>query len=252
MWHFQAVKHDIWDRDFPPPPALVTIRKDGRRVDVVAQAGKNGRLYVFDRETGEPVFPMEEVDAPPSDVPGERTAAKQLLPSLPPPFTRQRFTEDLVTNRTPEAARAVKAKWDTLRKGGEFDPPSLQGTVLFPGMDGGAEWGGIAYDASSGLLYVNANEMAWIVRLAEREMPKGQPATGRALYEQHCAACHGKDLRGTRRSSRRSSASPPGATRTRWGTSSATAAAACRATPTCRAPCSGPSCATSSTARPRW
>ncbi len=164
VWHFQAVKHDVWDRDFPQPPALVTIRKDGRPRDVVALGGKNGRLYVFDRETGEPVFPMEEVDAPPSDVPGEQTAAKQRLPSLPPPFTRQRFTEDLVTNRSPEAARAVKAKWDTLRKGGEFDPPSLQGTVLFPGMDGGAEWGGVAYDASSGLLYVNANEMAWIVR----------------------------------------------------------------------------------------
>jgi quinoprotein glucose dehydrogenase len=197
VWHFQAVKHDVWDRDFPQPPALVTIRKDGRPRDVVALGGKNGRLYVFDRETGEPVFPMQEVDAPPSDVPGEQTAAKQRLPSLPPPFTRQRFTEDLVTNRSPEAARAVKAQWDTLRKGGEFDPPSLQGTVLFPGMDGGAEWGGVAYDASSGLLYVNANEMAWIVRLAEREMPKGKPTTGRALYEQHCASCHGKDLAGS-------------------------------------------------------
>ena len=196
VWHFQAVKHDLWDRDFPSPPALVTIVRDGRPLDVVAQAGKNGRLYVLDRETGGSVFPMEEVEANASDVPGERAAAKQLLPALPPPFTRQRFTEDLLTTRTPEAAQAVREKWDRLRKGGEFDPPSLQGTVLFPGMDGGAEWGGTAYDAASGLLYVNANEMAWVVRLAERRMPDGAPVTGKALYERYCAACHRADLRG--------------------------------------------------------
>ena len=196
VWHFQAVKHDLWDRDFPSPPALVTIQKDGRPLDVVAQAGKNGRLYVLDRETGQPVFPMEEVEARPSDVPGERAATKQLLPALPPPFTRQRFTEDLLTTRTPDAARDVREKWERLRKGGEFDPPSLQGTVLFPGMDGGAEWGGTAYDPAAGLLYVNANEMAWVVRLAERKMPDGAPVAGKALYERYCAACHRADLRG--------------------------------------------------------
>jgi quinoprotein glucose dehydrogenase len=196
VWHFQAVKHDIWDRDFPAPPALVTIERDGRRIDVVAQTAKNGRLYVLDRETGAPVFPMEEVQAPPSDVPGERTASLQLLPTLPPPYTRQRFTEDLVTTRTPEAAKSVRARWESLRKGGEFDPPSAQGTVLFPGMDGGAEWGGTAFDPNSGLLYVNANEMAWVVKLNEREKPGGEPVGGRALYERHCASCHRSDLRG--------------------------------------------------------
>jgi quinoprotein glucose dehydrogenase len=196
VWHFQAVKHDVWDRDFPSPPALVTLTKDGRRVDVVAQTAKNGRLYVLDRDTGAPVFPMEEVLAPPSDVPGERTASRQLLPTLPPPYTRQRFTEDLITTRTPEAAKAVHARWEGLRKGGEFDPPSEQGTILFPGMDGGAEWGGTAYDPGSGLLYVNANEMAWVVKLAERRMPDGAPVSGKALYERHCASCHRADLRG--------------------------------------------------------
>ena len=137
-------------------------------------------------------------------MPGERAAAKQLLPALPPPFTRQRFTEDLLTTRTPEAAQAVRAKWDPLRKGGEFDPPSLQGTVLFPGMDGGAEWGGIAYDAASGLLYVNANEMAWVVRLAERGMPTGKPVTGKALYERTARPATAPTFAATRRSSRRS------------------------------------------------
>ena len=197
VWHFQAVKHDLWDRDFPAPPSLITIEKDGRRVDVVAQTAKNGRLYVLDRETGQPVFAMQEVAAPASDVPGERAATRQLLPTLPPPYTRQRFTEDLITNRTPEAAKAVRARWEQLRKGGEFDPPSLQGTVLFPGMDGGAEWGGTAYDAGSGLLYVNANEMAWVVKLAERKLPDGAPVSGRTLYRRYCASCHRADLRGS-------------------------------------------------------
>jgi quinoprotein glucose dehydrogenase len=196
VWHFQAVKHDIWDRDFPAPPALVTIRKDGRERDVVAQPGKNGRLYVLDRETGEPVWPMQEVAVPVSDVPGEKTAPRQLLPTLPPPFTRQRFTEELITKRTPAATKSVRERWQAMRKGGEYDPPSLQGTVLFPGMDGGAEWGGTAFDPRSGYLYVNANEMAWVVKLKERPMPDGARATGKELYARNCASCHGDDLRG--------------------------------------------------------
>jgi quinoprotein glucose dehydrogenase len=197
VWHFQGVKHDVWDRDFPAAPALLSLVRDGRRRDVVAQIGKNGRIYVLDRVTGEPVFPMEEVAAPPSDVPGERLATTQLVPTLPPPFTRQKFTEDLITTRTPEAEKAVRAEWTRLRKAGEFDPPSREGTILFPGMDGGGEWGGVAFDPASGLLFVNANEMAWRLRLAERKLPDGKPTTGRALYESHCASCHRADLRGT-------------------------------------------------------
>jgi quinoprotein glucose dehydrogenase len=197
VWHFQAIKHDIWDRDFPAPPALVTITKDGQRRDVVAQTAKNGNLYVLDRETGQPIYPMREVTPPASDVPGERSAPTQLLPTLPPPFARQQFTEDLITKRTPEAEKAVRAMWETLRKRGEYDPPSTQGTVLFPGMDGGAEWGGVAFDPASSLLYVNANEMAWRVKLAERKMPDGGPVSGKTLYLRYCAACHRADLTGT-------------------------------------------------------
>ncbi len=196
VWHFQAVKHDVWDRDFPAPPALLTIRKDGRPLDVVAQVAKNGRTYVLERETGRPVFPMEEIEVPPSEVPGEKLATTQVLPVLPPPFTRQRFTEDMITTRTPEAHRAVRAEWERLSTRGEFDPPSLGGTVLFPGMDGGAEWGGVAWDPSLGYLFVNANEMAWRVRLAPRDMPDGEPTTGKALYERYCASCHKADLTG--------------------------------------------------------
>jgi quinoprotein glucose dehydrogenase len=197
VWHFQAVRHDVWDRDFPAAPSLITIMKDGRPRDVVAQIAKNGRTYVLDRESGSSIFPMDEVTVPASDVPGERLSAKQVLPSLPPPFARQRFTEDLITKRTPEAERAVREKWQRLRKGGEFDPPSTQGTILFPGMDGGGEWGGAAYDPRTGLFYVNASEMAWTVRLQERPMPDGAPQTGQALYARYCASCHRADRRGT-------------------------------------------------------
>jgi quinoprotein glucose dehydrogenase len=196
VWHFQGVKHDVWDRDFPAAPALITIERDGRRRDVVAQIGKNGRTYVLDRDTGEPVFPMETVKVPASDVPGERLAETQVLPTLPPPFTRQKFTEDLITTRTPAAHDAVKKEWLKLRKAGEFDPPSTQGTILFPGMDGGGEWGGVAFDPASGLMYVNANEMAWRVRLSGRKLPDGKPATGQELYQTYCAACHRADLKG--------------------------------------------------------
>jgi quinoprotein glucose dehydrogenase len=196
VWHFQGVKHDVWDRDFPAPPSLITVTRDGRRVDAVAQIAKNGRLYVLDRETGHPLFAMAEVDVPASDVPGEQLATKQILPMQPPPFTRQKFTEDLITTRTPEAHKAVLEKWLQLRKGSEFTPPSLEGTILFPGMDGGGEWGGTAFNPRSGLLYVNANEMAWIVRLVERRMPDGEQESGRTLYERHCASCHRADLSG--------------------------------------------------------
>ena len=196
VWHFQALKHDLWDRDFPASPTLVTITRDGRPRDVVAQIGKNGRTYVLDRETGEPIFPMETVTPPASDIPGEQAAPTQVLPTLPPPFTRQQFTEDLITKRTPAAEKAVREEWLKLRKRGEYDPPSAQGTILFPGMDGGGEWGGVAFDPNSGLMYVNANEMAWRVRLAERKMPDGKPTNGKALYLQYCAACHRADLKG--------------------------------------------------------
>jgi quinoprotein glucose dehydrogenase len=213
VWHFQGVKHDVWDRDFPAPPSLITIHHDGRDVDVVAQTAKNGRVYVLDRETGRPIFPMQEVRVPASDVDGEQVSTTQLLPTLPPPFTRQRFTEELITKRTPEAEQAVREQWSKLRKGGEFDPPSTQGTILFPGMDGGGEWGGGAYDPRSGLFYVNANEMAWKVKLVERKMPDetdgargSSPAdgargfsrttTGKTLYERYCASCHRADMRG--------------------------------------------------------
>ena len=195
VWHFQAVHHDLWDRDFPAPPNLVTVRHEGRTVDAVAQVTKSGHVFLFDRETGAPLFPIEERAVPASEVDGEASAPKQSLPEKPPPFARQIFTPDMATNRTPEAHAAVLARLRQVRSAGQFVPPSLEGTVIFPGFDGGAEWGGAAFDPASGLLYVNANEMPWILRLVES--PDKAKITGAGLYNARCAGCHRQDRRGS-------------------------------------------------------
>ncbi|HTT65493.1 MAG TPA: PQQ-binding-like beta-propeller repeat protein [Bryobacteraceae bacterium] len=195
VWHFQAVHHDLWDRDFPAPPNLVSVQHDGRMVDAVAQITKSGHVFVFDRQTGKPLFPLEERPVPATEVDGEATAATQPLPLAPPPFARQIFTPDMVTNRTPAAHAAVLARLRKVRSAGQFVPPSLEGTVIFPGFDGGAEWGGAAFDPASGWLYVNANEMPWILRLVDS--PHEAKATGRGLYNGRCAGCHRQDLKGS-------------------------------------------------------
>jgi len=195
VWHFQAVHHDLWDRDFPAPPNLVTVRHDGRAVDAVAQITKSGHVFLFDRATGKPLFPIEERPVPATEVDGEATAPAQPLPLQPPPFARQIFSADMVTNRTPEAHAAVLARLRQVRSAGQFVPPSLEGTVIFPGFDGGGEWGGAAFDPASGLLYVNANEMPWILRLVES--PQNRQSTGRGLYNARCAGCHRQDMTGS-------------------------------------------------------
>ncbi len=196
VWHFQAVKHDVWDRDLPVPPRLVTVKRDGNLIDAAAQITKSGHVFVFERETGKPLFPIEYRRVPASDVDGEKLAATQPLPQKPPPFARQIFTEDMVTKRTPEAYKTVLKRFRQVRGGEQFTPPSLQGTILFPGYDGGGEWGGSAFDPATGLLYVNANEMPWILRLVERTQLEAG-ATSRNLYLDYCASCHGKERGGS-------------------------------------------------------
>ena len=196
VWHFQGVKHDLWDRDFPAAPSLVTIRRSGRLIDAVAQITKSGFVFVFDRDSGRPLFPIEYRQVPVSDVEGEVTAQTQPFPLRPPPFARQMVTPDNVTNRTPEAHRAVLERLRALRSNGQFTPPSSQGTVIFPGLDGGGEWGGPAFDPETGVLYVNSNEMAWILRLVLRPGSKGLTSS-RQVYAANCANCHRQDMRGT-------------------------------------------------------
>ena len=194
VWHFQAVRHDVWDRDFPAPPSLVTIRSAGRWVDAVVQATKSGHLFVFERTTGRPLFPIEYVRTPPSDIEGEVLADTQPLPLTPAPFARQELTEQILTRRTPEAHRIVLERFRLLRSGPQFTPPSREGTVIFPGFDGGAEWGGQAFDPETGIYYVNSNEMPWILRLIERP---ASGATAVRQYVRYCASCHKEDLSGS-------------------------------------------------------
>ena len=195
VWHYQTVHHDLWDRDLPTPPALVTVKRDGRKVDAAAQITKSGFVYLFDRETGKPLFPIETRDYPQSDVDGEKTASSQPLPSLPAPFARQVLNGDLLTKRTPEAHAAALKRFEALRSAGQFIPPSREGTIIFPGFDGGGEWGGPAFDPETGLLYVNANEMAWVLRLVPKE-PTSQAKSGKAIYLNECASCHRQDMAG--------------------------------------------------------
>jgi quinoprotein glucose dehydrogenase len=192
VWHYQFVRHDIWDRDLPAPPNLVTIRRDGRDVPAVAQVTKSGHVFVFHRETWEPLFPIEEVPVPGSDLPGEVAAPTQPLPKWPAPFSRQLFTADEITNLNPAAHRAVLERFARLRPHTLFAPPSREGTIIFPGFDGGAEWGGAAVDPE-GVLYVNGNEMPWVLTMVDATRA-GTP--GEEVYLQNCTGCHGLDRRG--------------------------------------------------------
>lgn len=194
IWHFQTVHHDIWDRDLPAAPNLVTVEHEGRRIDAVAQITKSGHVFLLDRETGEPLFPVEERPFPPSDLQDEETWPTQPIPTKPPPFARQQFTEDDVTDISPEAHAYVLERFRETRSGGQFVPPSTQGTIIYPGFDGGGEWGGAAFDPTTGLLYVNSNEMPWILTMVPLS-PEGA-STGPNLYAVHCASCHGSDRRG--------------------------------------------------------
>jgi glucose dehydrogenase len=196
LWHFQAVHHDIWDRDFPSPPALVTLQRDGKTIPVVAQTTKQGYLFLFDRLTGKPLYPITEHPYPASTVPGETASKTQPLPDYPEPYARQRLTEDMLTTRTPEMHDWAVKQFRAMRSDGQFIPfvAGGQQTIVFPGFDGGAEWGGPAVDPVNQVLYVNANEMAWLGGLIPN--PKGG-SPGSRIYRDQCAVCHGVDRRGS-------------------------------------------------------
>jgi quinoprotein glucose dehydrogenase len=198
LWHFQAVKHDLWDRDFPSPPTLATIQRDGKTVDAVAQATKQGWLYVFDRVTGTPLFPVEYRKYPATAVPGEVTAETQPLPTKPAPYARQMLTAELLTNRTPAAHRWALEQFQKMRSGGQFTPLELgKETAVFPGFDGGAEWGGSAFDPETGFYYVNANDLAWTSSITDASSARDAAGvSGKQMYQDYCAACHGEDLKG--------------------------------------------------------
>ncbi|MCY4511850.1 MAG: PQQ-binding-like beta-propeller repeat protein [Acidobacteria bacterium] len=186
-WHFQVVRHDIWDRDLPAPPTLVELEHDGTLIDAVALTTKSGHLYVFDRDTGEPLYDIIEEETLPSELPGEVPAPTEPVSAVA--VTRQAFE---LTTRSPEATAHVQ---EIIR---DFDlrpwaPPTLNGTLFFPGYDGGAEWGGSAFDPATDRLIVNMSEIGGILQLYE--IPVGFSDGG--VYAEHCGSCHGPDLEGT-------------------------------------------------------
>ncbi|MGH8245664.1 MAG: pyrroloquinoline quinone-dependent dehydrogenase, partial [Gammaproteobacteria bacterium] len=167
IWHFQTVHHDVWDYDLPAQPALISISQGGRRLDAVAQVTKTGMLFLFERKTGRPLFPVEERPIGKSDVPGEELWPTQPFVVKPPPFSRQGFTEDLITDISPESHAAVKAVYMKSRAGKLFTPPSKEGTIVHPGFRGGALWGGCSYDPSLNRLFVNSDENSDRITLAD-------------------------------------------------------------------------------------
>jgi quinoprotein glucose dehydrogenase len=196
-WYYQTIHHDLWDRDHPSPPNLTTIIQNGKKIDVVVQATKDGLIYVLDRDKGTSIFPVEERPVPTSGLPGETPYPTQKYPLKPAPFSRQIFTEDDITDLSPEAHAYVKERYLKIRSDNKFTPPSTTGTLLF-GYSGGAEWGGNAADPE-GIFYQNSNEEPWELVMVDASQKKDEPprTAGNRLYMTNCSACHGQDRKGS-------------------------------------------------------
>jgi quinoprotein glucose dehydrogenase len=201
-WHYQVIHHDVWDRDCSSPPALITIDRGGKKTDALALTTKMGFVYIFDRATGKPVYDVVEKPVPAvSELEGEKLSPMQPYPTAPAPFMRQQMTEKDINPYLSDSSFAeVKKRLLSYKRDHLFNPPSMEGTVEFPGLDGGAEWGGPAFDPATGLLYINANEMAWIMQAKRVETtPAGHEnnlQAGLRLYQANCMSCHGQQRKG--------------------------------------------------------
>ncbi|SEK30068.1 outer membrane protein assembly factor BamB family protein [Parapedobacter koreensis] len=196
-WHYQTIHHDLWDRDISCQPNLVTVNHQGKKVDAVAQATKDGVLYLLDRDKGTPLFPVEERAVPTNGLPGEYPYPTQKFPLKPQPFSRQAFTEADITDISPESHAYIKEQYLKYHSDHKFSLPNTAGTLLF-GYSGGAEWGGNAADPE-GVLYVNANDDPWILQMIDTVALNKETALlsrGNALYAINCASCHGGDRKG--------------------------------------------------------
>jgi len=202
IWHFQTVHHDVWDRDLPTAPIIVTIKKDGKKIEAVAQATKSGFIFLFERTTGKPVYPIEERQVPTeTELKGEKLSPTQPWPTFPKPFARQVLTENDLNTLVPDSSyQDIKEKLATYKTGFIFNAPSKQGTVIFPGFDGGAEWGGPAFDPETGIIYINASEMPWILTIKDVDTIAKKNETnleaGKRIYAGTCMACHGPQMQG--------------------------------------------------------
>jgi quinoprotein glucose dehydrogenase len=201
IWYYQLVHHDVWDYDLPAPPNLLTVTHEGKEIDAVAQVTKMGMVYVFNRETGEPVFPIEERPVPASALLGEEVWTTQPFPVKPPPFSRHRFTNEDVTDISPESREFVLGKIKNAKYGSIYIPPDTKGVVQFPGTRGGAEWGGAAIDPEHGIMYVNANDIPLLISMKQIEVEGEEQflaSVGKRVYTLNaCTSCHGADRAGT-------------------------------------------------------
>jgi quinoprotein glucose dehydrogenase len=204
IWHFQTLHHDLWDLDLPTAPNLVTIKKDGKNVDAVAQVSKQGLVFMFERETGKPIFPIEERPVPASTVPGEQSWPTQPFPTKPVPLCRHSFDSSMITDISPEAHAyalkvAKKYAWGNI-----YLPTAKDGIIMMPGIRGGAEWSGACVDMETGIMYVGINDIPNIVELKEKKDYRKEISNmpvikaGEIIYERNCSPCHGNDRAGNR------------------------------------------------------
>lgn len=198
-WHFQVVHHDLWDRDLAANPNLVTINHDGKQIDAIAQTTKHGYIFMFDRTNGKPIFPIVEKPVPTQALPGEEPWPTQPIPTLPQPFARQMFNPEDVTDISPETHQYMLQKYNQVKNRLMFTPPSKQGGWIFPGFDGGGEWGGAAIDPESKIMYVNSSELPWaqvMIDVPKATNDQSLKGMGQVIYNKNCISCHGPELKG--------------------------------------------------------
>jgi quinoprotein glucose dehydrogenase len=203
LWHFQTIHHDLWDRDLSSAPNLLTVKHDGKIIDAVSVSTKSGHIFIFDRVSGKPLFPINEVPVPhQSDLKGEEPWPTQPIPQLPEPFVKQQLKEtDLNTLVSENSQEIIKEQFRAMKSENNFDPPGFQKAILYPGFDGGAEWGGSAFDPETGYLYVNANQVPWTMQMTlaknNSEIPVTWNDLGKQVYITHCSSCHGANKNGS-------------------------------------------------------
>lgn len=200
IWHFQTTHHDLWDRDNGSPPNLVTVTHNGKKIDAVALATKLGYVFLFDRVTGKPLFPIKEIPVPTkSEMPGEKPWPTQPFPSKPGPFARQGFKDEYITDVTPELNQYFKNEIKNNKyQTGIYDPPNLTGSVILPTAHGGSNWGGASLNPNTGVMFVNSTDLPWILKLTEiKGLTANNDLSGAQLFSMYCSACHGADKKGT-------------------------------------------------------
>lgn len=199
IWHYQVVHHDLWDRDLPAAPNLITVNNNGKNIDALAQITKHGYIYLLDRTNGKPIFPIPEVPVPQEALPGEKPWPKQPIPILPEAFSRQKFAPEDISNIGPETQRELAERYVQIKNRKQFTPPSKEGNWIFPDFGGGGEWGGAAVDIETKILYVNSNEVPSTQIMLDAPQTEGSGITpGRSVYNKHCISCHGPQLKGSR------------------------------------------------------